>query len=115
MTDLFDSLIDIEPKREELAPGAAILYGFARTDEGALLAALQDVVAKAPFRHMITPGGYRMSVAMTNCGPLGWVSDRAGYRYDPRDPLSREPWPALPESFLNLAASAAAEVGFKTF
>jgi len=115
MTDLFDSLIDIEPKREELAPGAAILYGFARADEAALLAALQDVVAKAPFRHMITPGGYRMSVAMTNCGPLGWVSDRTGYRYDPRDPLSGEPWPALPESFLNLAASAAAEVGFKTF
>src|SRR3954452_1767159 len=99
----------------ELGPGVTVLRGFALGNETALLHDLKQVAEVAPFRHMETPGGYRMSVAMTNCGPLGWVSDRTGYRYDPRDPLSGEPWPALPESFLNLAASAAAEVGFKTF
>ena len=84
-------------------------------EETALLAALRDVVTAAPFRHMITPGGYRMSVAMTNCGPLGWVSDRSGYRYDAIDPVSGLGWPSMPKPFFKLATSAAAELGFTEF
>ena len=74
--------------KQPLGPGAVLLRGFARQDEAALLADLQDVIARAPLRHMVTPGGYRMSVAMTNCGALGWLTDRTGYRYDSIDPQS---------------------------
>jgi alkylated DNA repair protein (DNA oxidative demethylase) len=98
-----------------LGPDASVLSGFALPEETALLAALQDVEANAPFRHMVTPGGYRMSVAMTNCGPLGWVTDRTGYRYVSVDPLSGLPWPPMPESFLRLATAAASEAGFINF
>jgi DNA oxidative demethylase len=101
--------------KEELSPGAVVLRGFASTDEAVLLAALNGVIALAPFRHMITPGGYRMSVAMTNCGSFGWVTDRTGYRYDAIDPESGHPWPQMPDSFLNLATSAAAQAGFQEF
>ena len=101
--------------KEELSPGAVVLRGFASTDEAVLLAALNGVIALAPFRHMITPGGYRMSVAMTNCGSFGWVTDRTGYRYDAIDPESGHPWPQMPDSFLNLAKSAAAQAGFQEF
>jgi DNA oxidative demethylase len=101
--------------REPLAPGAWLLRGFAAPDETALLAALQDVVAAASFRHMVTPGGFCMSVAMTNCGSLGWVSDRSGYRYDRVDPESGRRWPPMPASFLRLAQQAAAQAGFSDF
>ncbi len=77
--------------KEESSPGAVVLRGFASTEEAVLLAALNGVIALAPFRHMITPGGYRMSVAMTNCGSFGWVTDRTGYRYDAIDPESGHP------------------------
>ena len=109
----FDS--DPELRKEDLAAGAFVLHGFALPSEPALLAALQDVTTRAPFRHMITPGGFRMSVAMTNCGSLGWVTDRTGYRYDAIDPDSGARWPAVPASFLTLAQSAAAEAGFSDF
>ena len=82
-----------------MAAGAVVLYGNALAFEDALLAALQGVTAQAPFRHMVTPGGFPMSVAMTNCGAVGWVTDRTGYRYDRVDPGSGLPWPALPEVF----------------
>ena len=85
------------------------------SEETEILSAISDVVSKAPFRYMITPGGFRMSVAMTNCGALGWVTDRTGYRYDPMDPESGLPWPPMPESFLTLARNAAAKAGFKEF
>lgn len=101
--------------REPLGPGAAVLRGFALSGETALLAALQGVVAQAPLRHMVTPGGYRMSVAMTNCGAFGWVTDRSGYRYDPVDPLRGVNWPPMPEAFSALATRAAAQVGFQGF
>jgi alkylated DNA repair protein (DNA oxidative demethylase) len=101
--------------KQPLGPGAVLLRGFATPDEAALLADLQDVIARAPLRHLVTPGGYRMSVAMTNCGALGWVSDRTGYRYDAIDPQSGKPWPRLPASFLRLAADAAAHAGFDRF
>jgi DNA oxidative demethylase len=98
-----------------LGPGAVLLPSFATPDEVALLADLQEVIARAPLRHMITPGGYRMSVAMTNCGALGWLTDRTGYRYDAIDPQSGERWPRMPASFLRLAADAAAQAGFDRF
>ncbi len=98
----------------KLGPGAVVLRGIA-AEETALLGELEALAARAPFRHMVTPGGYRMSVAMTNCGELGWVSDRSGYRYDPRDPESGKPWPRMPGSFRALAESAAAVAGFDAF
>ena len=110
--DLFDNTTGSEPRKESLASGAFVLRGFALPNETALVDALREVATKAPFRHMITPGGFRMSVAMTNCGPLGWVTDRTGYRYDAIDPESGQPWPSMPACFLTLAKSAAAEAGF---
>jgi alkylated DNA repair protein (DNA oxidative demethylase) len=92
-----------------------MLRQFTIPYETALLTALQDVTASAPFRHMITPGGYRMSVAMSNCGSLGWVTDKTGYRYDAIDPVSGLAWPPMPESFLQLATAAATEAGFPGF
>ncbi|MBC8131464.1 MAG: DNA oxidative demethylase AlkB [Deltaproteobacteria bacterium] len=100
---------------QPLGPGAAVLRGFATGDEQALLGDLAVVVDASPFRHMITPGGFRMSVAMTNCGPLGWVSDVTGYRYTAADPDSGRPWPAMPESFRRLATRAGARAGFGAF
>jgi alkylated DNA repair protein (DNA oxidative demethylase) len=113
--ELFESLMEAEPRNERLAEGAVLLRRFALTYEKEILAALQDVAAKAPFRHMITPGGYRMSVAMTNCGPLGWISDKTGYRYQAMDPNSGAPWPEMPEAFWDLAVSAASAAGFPQF
>jgi alkylated DNA repair protein (DNA oxidative demethylase) len=110
--NLFENLEDVAPREEPLAAGAVVLRKFALSDESALLAALRDVTSRAPFRHMTTPGGYRMSVAMSNCGAAGWVSDRSGYRYAAADPESGLPWPPMPAVFEKLAASAAAAVGF---
>jgi alkylated DNA repair protein (DNA oxidative demethylase) len=108
--DLFD-----EPAQWEIAPGVTLLRGFALAAEAALLDAVAAVTATAPLRHMFTPGGLKMAVALTNCGPLGWVSDAAGYRYQASDPVSGLPWPALPAAFAQLAAQAAAAVGFAGF
>lgn len=103
------------PARERLGPGTLLLRGYALPEEGDLFAALQAIVAASPFRRMVTPGGHAMSVAMTNAGPLGWVSDRRGYRYDPVDPVSGRPWPALPPAFLELARRGAHEAGYPDF
>lgn len=108
--DLFAG--DTGMQRIELAPGAVLLRDFAGGEAAALLADVRDVEGAAPFRHMITPGGYRMSVATTSCGAVGWVSDASGYRYSPVDPLSGRPWPAMPASFLAVAQRAAAAAGF---
>ncbi len=94
---------------------AELLEGFAKPEETALLATLEAVVAAAPFRYMVTPGGHAMSVAMTNCGTVGWVTDRRGYRYDRIDPESGQCWPAMPTAFAGLAARAAAASGFTGF
>jgi DNA oxidative demethylase len=114
-SDLFDGLPDLRPSREAIAEGAVLLRGFARPREDELIAALREIVAQAPFRHMLTPGGHQMSVAMTNCGDAGWVTDRSGYRYDTIDPESRKPWPPMPPSFLALAKQAALQAGFDNF
>ena len=113
--ELFEAAETAATGPAPLAPGAVVLRGFAATNTAALLADLQHVTAQAPWRHMVTPGGYRMSVAMTNCGTLGWVTDRTGYRYDTVDPESGRPWPHLPASFLRLAQEAAAQAGFAGF
>jgi DNA oxidative demethylase len=100
---------------ERLADGAALLRGFAGDEAQSLVQALDRIVAAAPFRHMTTPGGYRMSVAMTSCGRAGWITDRSGYRYVANDPVTARPWPPLPPTFLQLAAAAAAAAGFAGF
>jgi alkylated DNA repair protein (DNA oxidative demethylase) len=113
--DLFADAPDLRPAQEIMAEGAVLLRGFARPAEADLIAALRNVVAEAPFRHMVTPGGHRMSVAMTNCGGKGWVADRRGYRYDATDPETGKPWPAMPACFRDLARCAAAQAGFDRF
>lgn len=114
MTDLFAKFA-IDPLRETMAEGAILLRGFALPFEDRVLPALREVIAQAPFRHMVTPGGYTMSVAMSNCGAAGWVTDRSGYRYDRLDPETGRPWPALPSAFLALALAAATEAGYPDF
>jgi len=104
-----------DTRHEHLAPGAWLLRGFALETSPALLAAIEHIKTEAPFRHLKTPGGFRMSVAMTNSGRLGWVSDRRGYRYDACDPLTGKPWPPMPRSFLDLAQAAAQAGGFSGF
>ena len=98
-----------------MAAGAVLLRGFAKPFEADLIAGLRDIAGYAPFRHMLTPGGHRMSVAMTNCGSFGWVTNRTGYRYDADDPETGRPWPAMPAQFCQLARQAAAQAGFQEF
>jgi len=102
-------------ERLELCEGAAVLRGFALPFERALRDGVRTIEAAAPLRHMRTPGGYTMSVAMTNCGAYGWVSDTRGYRYSPADPDSGAPWPEMPAAFAELARDAAAALGFARF
>jgi alkylated DNA repair protein (DNA oxidative demethylase) len=111
MTPLFDH-DPLPPSSERLEEGAVLLRGFATAEAPVLVEAVARIAQDAPFRHLVTPGGYTMSVAMTNCGRVGWVSDRTGYRYSPTDPDTGKPWPAMPEIFLDLARRAAAEAGF---
>ena len=106
--DLFGDGERSDSRIERLAEGAVVLRGFAALEAAALMEMLQDVLLAAPFRHMVTPGGFRMSVAMTNCGRAGWITDRRGYRYDPLDPTTGRPWPPLPGLFRRLATRAAA-------
>ena len=103
------------PARERLADGAFVLRGFALPFVEPLAEAVAAVAAAAPFRHMETPGGGRMSAAMTNCGAFGWISDRSGYRYSPHDPLNGAGWPPLPEVFTRLAGEAGEAAGFAGF
>jgi alkylated DNA repair protein (DNA oxidative demethylase) len=113
--DLFEAVDDVRPSREAMAEGAVLLRGFVKPIEADLIAALHAITEQAPFRHMVTPGGHQMSVAMTNCGSAGWVTDRGGYRYDGIDPVSGRLWPAMPKVFRDLAERAAAEAGFDNF
>ena len=112
--DLFDSL-PAQAQTQPLAPGALLLGGFAYAEAAALLQTLDAVLRAAPLRHLLTPGGYRMSVAMSNCGPLGWVSSRSGYGYAAEDPLSGQPWPAMPTQWRELAMRAALQAGYRHF
>lgn len=114
MASLFDGQ-SVQPVEEPLEDGAVILRGFALPYQAALAGGVERIAAKAPFRHLVTPGGYTMSVAMTNCGRVGWVSDRRGYRYDPHDPDTQLPWPQMPDAFIDLAKQAAARAGFDAY
>ena len=98
-----------------LAPGAVLLPGAALDDAPALLAAIRDILARAPLRQMVTRGGFKTSVAMSNCGALGWISDRRGYRYAPLDPERDAPWPAMPPVLQALATTSATRAGFAGF
>lgn len=98
----------------EIGPGATLLRGFAAREIDAIYGELEAIVAKAPFRHMVTPGGFRMSVAMTNCG-IGWITDRRGYRYDRRDPETQKPWPRISRLLSAFAARAARAGGYAEF
>ncbi len=110
MSDLFEP-----QERLVIGEQAVLLRGRALAADSALLSAIEAIAARAPFRRMITPGGFEMSVAMTNCGQVGWVTDRTGYRYAPCDPTTGEPWPAMPDAFATLAGDAASAAGFGDF
>lgn len=112
MDDLF---LGLDKAKEEMADGASLLRRYAFDNANNLLAHIEGISEAAPFRHMVTPGGFSMSVGMTNCGPFGWVTDRKGYRYQETDPESGQPWPAMPESFLSLAIDAAKNAGYPDF
>lgn len=99
----------------ELEPGAVVLRAHAVEEAPALLDAIEQVTQAAPLRHMTTARGWRMSVAMTNCGAAGWLSDDSGYRYDGVDPRTGRQWPAMPEVFASLAMRAARAAGFAHF
>ncbi|WP_027533983.1 DNA oxidative demethylase AlkB [Bradyrhizobium sp. WSM3983] len=113
--DLFDSVAEAQQSREEIADGAVLLRGFVKPIESELIEAVRAIVAQSPFRHMTTPGGRLMSVAMTNCGERGWITDHTGYRYDPIDPRTEAPWPAMPPVLRDLARRVAEQGGFTCF
>jgi DNA oxidative demethylase len=113
--DLFGADPSTERSEESIADGVLLLRRFALTDASAVLKAIDRIVEVAPFRHMVTPGGLRMSVAMSNCGTWGWIGDRHGYRYARQDPDSGRAWPVLPDTFLRLASGAAERAGYADF
>src|SRR4030081_2431098 len=115
MLDLFESAAEVESQPEPLGAGAVILRGAAMPTAAVLLAAVDHMIDQAPLRFMTTPGGYRMSVAMTNCGAAGWITDRTGYRYGADDPETEKPWPAMPPLLRDLAGRAADRAGFSGF
>lgn len=112
MLDLF---ADETPWQEPLADGAVILRRFARADAGALMEQIDNVAQQSPFRQMVTPGGYTMSVAMTNCGTLGWTTNQHGYLYSPHDPLTAQRWPPMPDAFQSLSDAASKAAGYPGF
>lgn len=109
------SLFKDENNISNFAPDAFLMRGFVLPNEAQILSEIEAITRTNPLRNMVTPGGYTMSVAMTNCGELGWVSDKKGYRYEPNDPETGKPWPEMPEAFVSLAQRAAQEAGFKNF
>lgn len=115
MGDLFDNVAEAQPSREKIADGAVLLRGFVKPIESELIDAVRAIVAQSPFRRMTMPGGHLMSVAMTNCGERGWITDHTGYRYDPIDPRTGAPWPAMPPVLRDLARRAAEQGGFTGF
>ena len=112
MLDLF---ADTPPWQEPLAPGAIILRRRALADAESLMAGIAQVIGQSPLRQMVTPGGYTMSVAMSNCGEVGWTTDRRGYLYSANDPQTGARWPAMPNAFLTLAQRCASEAGYDQF
>ncbi len=117
--DLFDTPFGLfesaEPAQFQLGPQSFLFKRLAQPHEAKIISAVNEITEQSAFRHLITPSGFEMSVAMTSCGPLGWVSDRRGYRYDAIDPTCHKPWPTMPPIFMQLAHDAAAKAGFEKF
>lgn len=113
--DLFADDTPQPPASEQIGPRSWVLRGFALPLVDRLLPALERVLDQAPFRHMVTPGGHTMSAALSSCGAFGWTTDPQGYAYSRIDPQTGQPWPALPEIFLELAQHAADTAGFPDF
>ncbi|MFY1663318.1 DNA oxidative demethylase AlkB [Pseudomonas sp. Pseu.R1] len=113
--DLFADEAAQPSAAERIGPQSFVYRGFALSWVDRLLPALESVLTRAPFRHMVTPGGHTMSVALSSCGRFGWTTDRNGYHYSPTDPHTSLPWPEMPAVFLELAHSAAEAAGFKNF
>ncbi|MHC8326741.1 DNA oxidative demethylase AlkB [Pseudomonas sp. LB1P83] len=115
----FDLFADAEPeqapRREQIGEQSYVLRGFALPRLDQLLPALEVILTSAPFRQMITPGGFTMSVALSSCGTWGWTTDRSGYKYTRNDPQTGQPWPEMPDVFFELAQAAAREAGFADF
>ena len=110
--DLFEN---VQPNKLQITKHTYLLKSYALANEKTLLMDMLQIVNQAPLRQMVTKMGFVMSAAMTNCGALGWVSDRQGYRYDMQDPTTNRLWPLMPVSFQQLAVLAAAEAGFDDF
>jgi alkylated DNA repair protein (DNA oxidative demethylase) len=100
---------------EQIGPQSFVFRGLALPLIDRLLPALEAVLTRAPFRNMITPGGYTMSVALSSCGQFGWTTDRSGYQYTRLNPHTGQPWPPMPNVFMELAQSAAQAAGFADF
>lgn len=115
MADLFSDFSDDSVYPEHLGPGITLLHGFANDISAELLTEVERIAQASPFRHLTTPGGFKMSVSTTSCGALGWYSDQHGYRYVSRDPSTERPWPVMPEAFSQLANTAASTAGFADF
>ncbi|KJZ40048.1 MULTISPECIES: DNA oxidative demethylase AlkB [Pseudomonas] len=114
--DLFaDTEPEQPPRRLQIGEQSCVLRGFALPRLDPLLIALDAILAAAPFRQMVTPGGFTMSVALSSCGTWGWTTDRSGYQYTRDDPQTGNPWPEMPEVFFELAQAAAREAGFAAF
>ena len=97
---------------EALDDGAVLLRGWAAAQDAQWIAAVRAVAAQAPFRTMTRPGGAALSVAMTNCGNWGWVSNAQRYSYSSVDPQTGQPWPAMPAFMRAQAVAAAAAAGY---
>jgi DNA oxidative demethylase len=113
--ELFQNNVQDPSPALGIGRGSVYLSDFLTQDEAAIVNAVEQVTRVSPFRHLVTPGGKKMSVAMSNCGSLGWVSDHAGYRYQAQDPLTNKPWPAMPGLLLSLAQKAAATASYENF
>ncbi|MFW5926823.1 MAG: DNA oxidative demethylase AlkB [Wenzhouxiangella sp.] len=100
---------------ERLSEGTVLIRGRVSEHAEAIIERIRQITRRAPFRHLVTPGGHTMSVSMTSCGELGWMSDRKGYRYTASDPRSDRPWPPMPGLFAELAAETAEEAGFPDY
>jgi alkylated DNA repair protein (DNA oxidative demethylase) len=97
--------IDVRRRaREQIKDGAYVLRDRGLASKTELLIAIDAASSLGPFRHMVTRGGYTMSVSIMNCGAWGWVADRRGYEYTTDDPATGSPWPAMPDVFARLPA-----------
>lgn len=108
-----DLLSPLAPEMEKIADGIFLFQNY--VDEILFFDQVNKVKEEIPFRNMITPGGKKINVAGTSMGQCGWYSDRRGYRYEMSDPISRKPWPEIPDQISNIITAVAAKAGFNNF